>query len=389
MHTTYTFFSLQDTFHHVTSKKRKGKDMNNEPVDKGWVLFAHEITHTPEVERALSEIYTLDPELFEYEDTRKLVELGLQYGEYVTKKYGTPAQPKWASGTHEADIFMSYHNGGETGHTSVGTGGAGVPRNVLVIASTVNTEAGGEIFTPIMRATTLYAAFAHDAHQLCGRSLLPEGQGEDRGDERISAEMAHGVLLDAGFSFEIADQAYKYIMATAFNPHTSSQNVQYGEWNENRSDSIILNSLLGQELIAAADLLSPSLAQGTLGSIAYSVEMMCLHQYGQPLQKRLHEMGVSTSNITTMEQMFALISKDDTLREIFHAKVVGQKAFFADYLHYSDKAIRFVCGKGIDELFAGGRERNVAMLSNYAIALEAGATPLEIWGDARKRAEQG
>jgi hypothetical protein len=363
--------------------------MNNDPTKKSELLFAAEITQSPEIEHALREIYALDPELFDHEDTRKLVELGVQYGEYVTKKYGTPDQPKWATGTHEIDVLMSYHNGGETGHSSVGKGGAGVPRNVLIIAGTVNAEAGGEVYSPMVRATAMYAAYAHDAHQLCGRSLLPEGRGEDRGDERMSAEMARDVLLSAGFTAETADSAYEYVMATAFNPLTSSQNVEYGEWDETHSDSIALRSVLGQELVAAADLLRLSLAQGALGAVVYSVEMMCLQQYGQPLQKRLHEMEVAPFNITTMEEMFVLIGKDDALREVFKTKVAGQEAFFADYLRYSDRAIRFVCGKGIDELFAGGRDRNIEVVSNYVMALEAGATPLEIWEDARRMAKQG
>src|SRR4051812_18015133 len=125
---------------------------------------------TGEVEKALAEVRVLDPELLERSDTSQLVELGLQIGKEVTEYFGTPSAPKWASGAHETSVIMSYHNGGEDGHTSVGPEGAGVPRNVLLIAKAVNDAAGREVYDPLMRATAFYAAESHDSRQLCGRA---------------------------------------------------------------------------------------------------------------------------------------------------------------------------------------------------------------------------
>src|SRR5690349_7667750 len=91
----------------------------------------------------LEEDRNLDPELVDFSDqTRELVELGLETMSQVTEKFGTPEKPKLASGTFEKSVFMGYHNGGENGHSSVGPNGVGVPRNVLVIARAVNEPAG-------------------------------------------------------------------------------------------------------------------------------------------------------------------------------------------------------------------------------------------------------
>ena len=141
--------------------------------------------NSPELLNVIVEVQRLDPELLATEETKQLVMLGAEFGREVTEHYGTPAHPKWATGSFETDVFMSYHNGGEDGHTSVGPRGAGVPRNVLIIAEAVNSAAGQEIYSPLMRAAAFCAAEAHDSHQLCGRTLLPEGQGEDTGRRTI------------------------------------------------------------------------------------------------------------------------------------------------------------------------------------------------------------
>jgi hypothetical protein len=338
---------------------------------------------TGEIEKAMAEVRVLDPELLERPDTRQLVELGARMGKEVTEHFGTPSAPKWASGTHETDVIMSYHNGGEDGHTSVGPEGAGVPRNTLLIAKAVNDAAGREVYDPLMRATAFYAGEAHDSRQLCGRALLPsEGQGEGRGDERLSAEDARDRYLAAGGNSEVAQQVYDDVMATAFNPQTGAQNVDREAWRANPTDPDLTRAVLGQELTAAADLLGPTGPRGPLGAVEYSVESLCLVQKDQVVQERLRAHGVDPASVTTMEQMFELIGQDEVLRGAFADTVAGQSKFFSDYLKYSDEAIRATCGKGIDDLFPG-RVQNAATLAQYAEALRAGENPQAIWGHAR------
>src|SRR5262245_5215766 len=116
-------------------------------------------------------IADLDAALFASAQTRALVELGLDATAEVTARYGTPAAPHWASGEVETEVFMSYHNGGEDGHTSVGPLGDGVPRNALLIANAVNAVAGREVIGVRLRAVAFAAGCFHDHTQLCGRSL--------------------------------------------------------------------------------------------------------------------------------------------------------------------------------------------------------------------------
>jgi hypothetical protein len=335
-----------------------------------------------ELEKTLAEVAILDPELLEREDTRLLVELGARFGKEVTEDFGTPAEPKWASGSHEVDVIMSYHNGGEDGHTSVGPEGAGVPRNVLLIAKAVNDAAGREIFDPMARATSFYAAEAHDSRQLCGRALLPEGEGEGHGDERLSAEDARDRYLRAGGDPEVAQEAYEDLMATAFNPDTGAQNVNYEAWRANPNDPKLTRAVLGQELTAAADFLGPTSPRGPLGAIEYSVEVMCLGQKNQIIQERLRLQGIEPTSVTSMDELFDLIAQDEVLRSAFADIVAGQAAFFSDYLKFSDEAIRAACGKGIDDLFPG-RLENAAILAQYAESLQAGEHPITIWQQAR------
>jgi hypothetical protein len=154
------------------------------PPDNG--NFAQSVDNA-EIQAALAEIQALDTELTARPETRQLVEMGVQFGVEITANFGTPDNPRWADGTVEHGVFMSYHNGGPDGHTSVGPKGSGVPRNVLLISHAVNNAAGYEVFDPLMRATAFYSAEAHDEKQLCGRTLLPEGQVAGNGDERMSA----------------------------------------------------------------------------------------------------------------------------------------------------------------------------------------------------------
>jgi hypothetical protein len=330
--------------------------------------------------KVLTSVGELDPTLLEDAQTRLLIELGAKFGHEITQSFGTPTHPKWASGVYETDVFMSYHNGGENGHTSVGELGAGVPRNVLLIANAVNRAAGRPIYTPLMLAGAFYAAQAHDRYQLCGRTLLPEGQGYDRGDERLSAKEAQARYLEAGGDTRVAEYIYHTIMATAFNPETSTQNV--GSLPDS-SDSVRLQRLLGQELLAAADLLGLASPRGPLCSTEYAVESLCYTQKGRPLQTRLQEMGVNLADITSMTELFELIDQDKELRQMFLESFTAG-ARFTEQLTYSDRAIREACGRGIATLFPGHQE-TTTVLNRYTEQLQ-GAPPSTIWQLARSRA---
>lgn len=343
--------------------------------------FAYPVDYA-EIQATLDEVQVLDAELLTKPETRLLVEMGAQFCAEVTANFGTPDSPKWADGTVDHGVFMSYHNGGSDGHTSVGPKGYGVPRNTLLIARAVNNAAGREVFDPVMRAAAFYGAAAHDEKQLCGRSLLPEGQGAGKGDEHMSAEEALGRYLAVGGDLEIAQQAFDNVMATAFNPKTSVQNVDYIAWHTDPSDPYLTQKVLGQELTAAADLLSPTSMRGLLGSFEYYVENMGLGLKGRIIQERMQARGIDRDNITSMEQMLKVIEGDDVLQQRFASAITEGAAFLSDYLVYSDEAIRTVCGRGIDALFPG-RAENSSELGRYGDLLHAGVSPVEIWRQAR------
>lgn len=339
-----------------------------------------------ELQKVTDEVRRLDSELLNTEETTRLVILSAKYGKEITEQYGTPASPKWASGAFETDVFMSFHNGGEDGHTSVGPRGAGVPRNSLVIAKAVNSAAGKEIYNPLMRAVSFYAAQAHDSHQLCGRALLPEGKGDGRGDERMSAVEARDRYLAANGDLAVADLIYAGIMATAFNPDTGKQNVSY-EPADHELGSNHSSNLLVQELVAAADLLSSNGPRGPLGALEYSVEQLCFEQKGRLTQTRLGSLGIATSTLSDIESMLGQIDTDPVLKAAFTETLAGQVKFFADFLEYSDVTIKSACGKGIDDMFPG-RPQNTDILKHFHHSLQEGQSVTMIWQQAKELSDK-
>jgi hypothetical protein len=369
----------------------RAEDVSERRESTGDVLSVAETQERARaVEARVEKTRQLDPELLENAETRELVELGAEVGQKITDTYGTPDRPRAASGTHEEGVYMSYHNGGEDGHTSIGEQGAGVPRNVLLIAKAVNNAAGYEVYPVQERAKVLHAAWAHDSEQLCGRTLLPEGQGEGRGDERLTAAAAHDRLVQAGRE-DVADDVRDLIMTTAWNPQTSTQNIGYDRLAANPGNPVVLQQALNRELIGAADLLSPSSVRGPLGTIEYAVERMFLHSpapqgiESQPAQRRLAELGIQVADIASMEQMMEVISGDPVLQSTFTKVLEGDPVFYADQLKYSDRLIRQACGQGIDDLFPL-REANSSTLALHVLRLHSGRTPLDIWRLARAHA---
>lgn len=340
----------------------------------------HDPREDPEIRAAREAVRLLDPELFHYPESRQLVELGLEFGREVTTAYGTPDQPRWASGAYERSAIMTYHNGGRDGHTSVGPLGAGVPRNVLRIAHTVNQAAGAEVYTPLARATAFCTAQGHDRYQLCGRSLMPEGQGEGRGDERMSAEYARDRYLAAGGSPETAQHIYDWLLVTAYNPQTRTQNVRY------HPDASVIDKL-GRELLGAGDWLAFNLPCGPLRAFEYVPERLCLIANGELLQQRLPLQGISLRGVVAMPDLLQTIAQDKTLLEAFITHFEGDAGFSKNAVKYSDQAIRNACGQGIDELFNYARLTHANTIQQAAKALRSGQKDLlTTWSDLRKYA---
>lgn len=341
---------------------------------------------------SLEAVQALDPELLENPDARQLIEMGAQFVGETTDRYGTPDHPLWHEGTVE-NRPMTYHNGGEDGHTSAGEHGIGVPRGALLIAGAVNRAAGREVFDPVARATSFYAGAAHDLDQNCGRALLPEGQqGEDYGDERLSAEAARDRLLAAADAQEspvdpaLANQAYLEVMATAFDPNTKAQKISYDALEADPENPDLQQSILGQELLAAADLLSPTSPRGTLGAIENVLEGLASNASGRALQQALEARGIPLTGTVEVGQILDVIGEDEELRTQFTNSMNGQANFFGGF-QYSDREIRKVTGgQGIDDLFPG-RAENAAVLTGFTEALRNGtASPRDVWQQARVRA---
>lgn len=317
-------------------------------------------------------VIDLDPQLLDDPTTVTLIELGAQLICEVTDRYGSPAAPRWVSGEVETDVWMSYHCGGLDGHTSTGPLGNGVPRNVLLISAAINAAAGREIVDPTLRAAMFVAGAAHDHTQLCGRALLPEGHGAHRGDEHLSADTARTRCLEVGIASDLADLVHAAVMATAFDPGTKAQNVDY----DNPARTV-----LAQEITAAADLLSLTARRGPLGSIEMVCESLCLRQRGRLVQQQL----AAATAINTMPWLLDCIDGDHILRHAFTTAIDGQAKFYAAH-QFSDSHIREVCGAGIDDLFPG-RDRNVETLELFG-ALLAEHSPRELWNTARDLANQ-
>lgn len=317
----------------------------------------------------IAAVADLDPVLLEDPATRPLIEVGATMIGDVTARYGTPDAPRWASGSVETDVLMAYHCGGTDGHTSVGPLGNGVPRGVLLIAAAINSATGREVVDPMLRAATFVAAAAHDHTQLCGRALLPEGQGEHHGDERLSAVTARQRCLDAGAAPAVADLVYRAVMATAFDPETKAQNVDYAAGSQ--------RVVLAQEITAAADLLSLTARRGPLGSVEMVCESLCLRRSDRLVQRRLQLDTSVNSPLWLLDR----IDADTELRAAFAEAMAGQAKFFAGH-RYSDQRIREVTGAGIDDLFPGRRD-NVAQLDSFVGLLADGHSPRELWTAAR------
>lgn len=325
----------------------------------------------------------LDPDLFNSPACHTLTELGLEFCADTTKRFGTPHQLVWTSGSYEFRVCTIYHSGGDDGHTSVGPLGAGAPRNGLIIAQQVNQAAGREVYTPLMRAIVFCALAGHDYCQLCGRSLLPyESGGPQSGDEYASAMHVKTRYLTVGYNKYIANQLYKNVLSTAYNPIEHSQNVDYGAWYTS-ADPIW--DILQQELAAAADLFGVISRRGALNAIEHVIESMCLVRNDCILQERLMVRGIDPHKITTVPALLKIIGTDRVLRKVFIA-LFAEQPIFLDTLVYSDRAIKVACGYRIDELFPGKREESKGLLDKIAHSLRCGNSPLNAWLIARRYA---
>jgi len=354
--------------------------------------LANQLEYDEVVARALHEVRTLDPELFNDPITTELVRLGAEATAHIKEEFGTADKPKWHAGTVERRP-MTYHN---LAHSGSDPEEIGVSRGVLLITQVVNAEAGREVFDPLARAILYNAGANHDITQNCGRTLQPEGkQGPEYGDERLSAEIAvRNFTTAVGDSEEgraiaaaVALRLEAEVMATAFND--GQQNINYEAWHADPENVELLQAVLEQEVLAAADLLCTTHVRGPVTSPENIVEVMSSNQSGRMLQEALIARDIKTTGVADMGQILDVIGEDETLCAVFTELMEGQIGFFTNF-RFSDEAIRKVCtGKGIDDLFPG-RAENIAVLTEFVSALRRGeATPRDIWQQARIRAGYG
>ncbi|HSX15254.1 MAG TPA: hypothetical protein VLF40_00520 [Candidatus Saccharimonadales bacterium] len=322
---------------------------------------------SPEAQAIFDEVAVLDPELLETPETRRLVEIGAAYILEVSGRYGSPAVPRWQRGSVDETI-MTYHNGeseGSHGHTSVGADGVGVPRGVLVIAAGINARAGYEVVGRQQRALLFAAATAHDVVQLCGRSVAVAN-----GDEEQSANRLRSTLQQSGFSEAIAAEGACYVEASKYDP-TKGQQVII-------EDGMPFQTVLGQQILAAADLLSPATRRGALGSMEWTLEESGLGSKDRVLQTALAEAGLEPADVPDLATLHAFVDAAPQLKARFAASLRGQ-AGWIEGLRYTDSAIRAVCGAGIDDMFPGGRMQTAANLRMVADLADRGVAMASLW----------
>jgi hypothetical protein len=354
-------------------------------------------------QRMLATVGVLDPEILEDDETRFVVELGAIFGFKITEEFGTPDQPRWTSGVYAREAFMARHNGGDDGHTSVGERGAGVPRNVLLIAQAVNQHAGEVVYDPHQRALAFYAAMAQDLHQLEGRALYPnevndfaysnEGLSVRAATSRYIRAMTDHTVDDVDQARVLretradANRIQEYIKATAMNSIIGVQAVHYTGLRYQPLNMSLWDSVLGQELVACADLLAANTRRGPLSAIEAAVEELGMPSGEHKLQMLLYEQDVEYWNIDTMAGLLVAMQDNIYLRDAFIAQLQRQAEYVASGLEYCDETIEEVCGKRMDHLF-GHREENARILSGYALELYKDDTisVLSVWHRARELA---
>lgn len=316
----------------------------------------------------LHEVAQLDPTLLSQPETYEMIEIGADFINEVTREHGTPAQPKWHTGSRES-TYMTYHNGESgtsQGHTSADIDGAGVPRNVLIITDAIHAVAGREIIPAASRARLFGAACAHDVVQLCGRSSIYAN-----GDEEQSANRLDHTLKEAGYDEAYRKQAVLDVTATTFHPTNGTQII------DNRQPAA---SILEQQIIACADLLSPTTPRGTLGAFEWALEELGLPSQDRILHERMIANGVRAEEIAHLGAFVAFVESDEPLR-LKAAASLAEQANFHTSFSYSDELIQAACGSNIDQLFPG-RERTVSKLQAYGAAALAGDSLVTLWEDA-------
>jgi len=311
---------------------------------------------TSETQRIFDEVGALDPELLESPETRQLVAIGAAYIHEVTNRHGSPDAPAWYAGTVD-HAMMTYHNGESdiaNGHTSAGADGAGVPRNALSIALTINARAGYQVVGPLQRALLFVSGAAHDFVQLCGRSVAVA-----EGDERLSADHLYETLLSAGHSEAVAQEGARYVMATMYDPSQGRHVIA--------TEGMPFQTILGQQIVAAADLLSPVTEFGALGSMQWTLEEFGLGQKNRVLHAELTAQGLSPADVADLPSLLAFVDATPDLKQRFVAGLRGQAGWIED-ITYSDSAIRMACGAGINDMFPGRAQTaaNLRALADYA-----------------------
>jgi len=322
-------------------------------------------------EQMWREVERLDPALLAHPEAKLITQESIGLIEMVSEDFGSPDAPRWHVGDAESTI-MTYHNGESAhsqGHTSIGEGGAGVPRNVLVIAKKINDHAGREVVKPMQRARAFAAAAGHDAVQLCGRSIAYVKAGEIGGDEMRSAQGVYDALRFVGVKKSDCQRAAVNVLATMFDPETKQQTIDY---------NLTPDAILEQQLVACADLVgSICLPRGPLCSLENVMEVLGMSSNQYLLQRAMTDANMTTHDLSTPEALIEFIDTTPSLRQKCLSLLKGQVAFFESFT-FSDSEIRNACGFGIDELFPG-RAQNVATLQHFVALIENGGSFYGCW----------
>lgn len=319
-----------------------------------------------DVRRIYNDTASIDPEIVRTPASALLVEIGARCIASVTDQHGTPAEPRWHRGTVD-HTMMTYHNGesnSSSGHTSVNLRGAGVPRNVLLLSGQINRRAGRSVVGPVQRGLLFGAAGGHDLVQLCGRSIEVSN-----GDEEQSARHIKKMILDKGYTEAIAEEGSRYVKATIYDPKKGKHVIATsGQTDE---------TILGQEIMAGSDLLSPATVRGPLGSMEWTLEEMGLRSKDRILHTELAARGKTLRHVNTLGKLLMFVDDSEILRGRFVGGIRGQ-AGWIEGLHYQDDMIKRACGVGIDTMFPG-RSRTADKLRAIADEGDKGAPMRKLW----------
>jgi hypothetical protein len=339
-----------------------------EQIDWRQPLFYED---TPLERLVMGQIEQQDPELLADPKLVVYARIGAAYIRTISEHYGTPARPQWCTGS-EKSTFMSFHNGqseDSSGHTSMDPEGFGVPFNVLSIAKQLNhladLDGRPEVVNPLQRARALGAACAHDYVQLCGRSIFLRDKTrlEERGDEYLSAHNSYLTARANGIGLDDAGQMAIDLLATQCDPKTGQQLIDYTQ-----SES----SVLEQETVAGADLISVVRSHSPWTNFLYSIELC-----DAELQQAITAEGRQAQDYQTIDDILHLIGRHAPLREAFNKNILYGFTFVKN-IRYQDSTIQRLGHTTIENIFVHKRGSIVLLAKQVNTLVTQGISPVDL-----------